>query len=386
MPNTTNQTHMKKILQIKVDTLSSICLISFSIIAIYLANSTIYSHHYESFFSAYFGSLSIKEWICDVLMAFFFLTVTLDLKKEFLIGSLAKKDQMLLPLIGAIGGMIVPAAIFLLINISEPQNYRAFAVPCATDIAFAVGVFTIVMGAKISTPAKMFLLALAIFDDLGAIILIASCYSDDILLKPILLVLVGIAILIYHNRNNSNNILYYFASGVLIWVGLHVSGIHTTISGVIVGAFFPITQKTQFLQKSEDILNKIVKIGILPLFALSACNIDFSILNPKSFTHPITLGVFLGLFLGKQIGVFFFTWMTIKIGSIRMINLSWWDIYVISVVAGIGFTMSLFIGELSFTDKGSLNFVRTGLVLASVSSVLWSLALVQIKNLSGKKC
>ncbi len=376
---------MKK-LKIQLDTLSSICLISFSIAAVYLANSKIYAQYYDSFFSACFGSLSIKEWICDVLMAFFFLTVTMDLKKEFLIGSLAKKDQALLPLIGALGGMIVPAGIFLLINISEPQNYRAFAVPCATDIAFAVGVFNIVMGAKISQPAKMFLLALAIFDDLGAIILIASCYSNDIFLKSLLLVLIGIAMLVYHNRNSSNNVLNYFASGVLIWVGLHICGIHATVSGVIVGAFFPATQKTQFLQKSEGILNKIVKIGILPLFALSACNIDFSSLNLKSFIHPITLGVFLGLFLGKQIGIFFFTWVTIKVGSVKMIHLSWWDVYSVSVVAGIGFTMSLFIGELSFTDKGSLNFVRTGLVLASVSSILWSLALVQIKNLLGKKC
>lgn len=378
---------MTKILPIKIDTLSSICLLSCSIAAIYLTNSKICAQFYNSFFSTYFGSLSIKEWICDVLMAFFFLTVTIDLKKEFLTGSLARKDQALLPLIGALGGMIVPATMFLLINVAAPQNYKAFAVPCATDIAFAVGVFSIVMGDKISQPAKIFLLALAIFDDLGAIALIATCYSQNtLLLKPMLLVLFGIVLMIGCNKNNSKNILLYFCCGTLIWVGLYICGIHTTISGVIVGALLPSPQEIPLLQKSEDILNKIVKIGILPLFALSTCNIDFLDLNFASLTHPITLGVFLGLFLGKQIGIFFFAWIVIKIRSIKMIDLSWWDIYIVSVVAGIGFTMSLFIGELSFTDKRSLNFVKTGLVLASLSSILWSLVLVQIKNLLGKKC
>ncbi len=378
---------MKQILQIKLDTLSSILLILASIFAIYLTNSETYSQYYASFFSACFGALSIKDWICDVLMAVFFFTVTLDLKKEFLTGSLAKKDQALLPLIAALGGMIIPAAIFLLINITEPQNHRAFAVPCATDIAFAVGVFNIVMGSKISQSAKMFLLALAIFDDLGAIVLIATCYNKDITLAPMVLLLVGILMLWRYNRIKSKNLLLYLSSGILIWVGLYAAGIHTTISGVIVGAFLPMTQKNQLLQKVEDFLNKIVKIGVLPLFALSVCNIDFSTLDLKSFTQPITLGVFLGLFVGKQIGVFFFTWMTIKIRSIKATQMSWWDVYMISVVAGIGFTMSLFIGELSFTDKESLNFVKTGLVLASISSVLWSLALVQIKSLClGKKC
>jgi NhaA family Na+:H+ antiporter len=378
---------MKKILQsIKLETLGSFLLLLASGVAIYLANSSTYQQSYNAFFTTHVGSLSLKEWIYDVLMVFFFLSVSIDLKKELLSGSLSKKGHATLPLIAAFGGMLIPAMIFLLVNVNHLDHYRAFAVPCATDIAFAVGVFTIVMRNQIAQTAKMFLLALAIFDDLGAILLIATCYSSNINLIPLILVIVGTLILAICNKSNHQKMWPYLCAGILIWVGLRASGIHTTISGVIVGMFLPSSTKEYSIQKAKEILSQSVALVILPIFALSACNIDLSTINLKSMMHPITLGIFLGLFIGKQIGVFFFTWITVKICSIKLEKLSWWDIYIVSVVAGIGFTMSLFIGELSFTDKESLNFVKTGLLLASASSVLLSLILVQIKNLLGIKC
>jgi Na+:H+ antiporter, NhaA family len=378
---------MKKILQrIRLDTFSGFLLILASSFAIYLTNSPAYSQSYTSFLARHIGSLCVKEWICEVLMAFFFLSVAIDLKKEFLSGSLSKKGYAALPLVGAFGGMLIPALVFLLINVNHPENWRAFAVPCATDIVFAVAIFNMVMGSKTAQAAKMFLLALAIFDDLGAILLIATCYSKHINLVPMTLVLLGIIMLALYNKNNTKKISAYLCAGILIWVGLSASGIHTTIAGAIVGLFLPTLAKDSFLHKAEKVLKGSVSLVILPLFAFSACNIDLSAISFKAFSNSITLGVFLGLFIGKQIGVFFFTWITVKMCAIKMHQLSWWELYCVSVFAGIGFTMSLFIGELSFTDKESLNFIKTGLALASVLSVLWSVILVQIKNLLGVKC
>jgi NhaA family Na+:H+ antiporter len=278
--------------------------------------------------------------------------------------------------------------IFLLVNLAIRENYKAFAVPCATDIAFALGAFNAILGdSKTLKSAKMFLLALATFDDIGAIVLIAAFYNNNILAIPLIFTLVGVLILLYSRYFDSQNFFIYISSGILIWVGLYTSGIHTTITGVIIGMLLPKSAYGTWPQFLESALNKIVPLLILPIFAFSACNIELTNLKFQDLTHPITLGVFLGLFIGKQIGIYFFTLLAVKIFAIKVENLSWWDVYCVSVLGGIGFTMSLFIGELSFTNKESLNLIKTGLVLGSVSSILWSLILAKAKNLYlGNKC
>lgn len=325
-----------------------------------------------------FGNQSVteplKQWVKDILMVFFFLLVGMELKREMLEGFLSDRKQILLPLLAAIGGMLMPAVIYLLINYEIPQHWNGWAIPSATDIAFAMCIL-LLAGNHIPHSLKIFLLAIAIFDDLGAILVIALFYSNDLSLVPILLVIAAGGLLFFLNNIGIMAISAYIMVGVALWFFLYHSGIHTTIGGVMVGMAIPLrggsSEARSPLNTCMHIIHPWVNFFILPVFAFTAAGINLHDLSFSSMVEPIALGVALGLFLGKQLGIFGTTWLLVKTGMAKLPEgINWKHIYGVSIVAGIGFTMSLFIGVLAFDNEVMQEQVRIGVIGGSLISML----------------
>lgn len=365
----------------KLESASGLLLLLSSIVAIWISNS-VFSEDYFNVLKSYltlggekFGlKLSVIHWVNDVLMAIFFFLVSLEIKREFIQGEISNPKQALLPIIGAVGGMLIPALIYVYINFNETATLNGWAIPSATDIAFSLGVLSL-LGKRVPLSLKVFLTALAIIDDLGAIIIIAIFYSGDINITYLLLMLVAIIFLIGLNKYKINNFLPYLIVGILLWDFTHQSGIHATIAGVLLALTIPHNKKNQkksLLLRLEHAISPYVAFGIMPLFAFANAGVSLDGINFSSLLNPVPLGIMCGLFIGKQVGVFVFSYLAIKLNFASMPNNSnWLSLYGVSILTGIGFTMSLFVGNLAFAENIEyLDGVKIGVLAGSLLSTI----------------
>jgi len=322
------------------------------------------------------GALAIEKplllWINDGLMALFFFLVGLEIKRELLEGNLSSWRQAVLPVLAAVGGMLVPALVFVAINIDDPQALRGWAIPAATDIAFAVGVLAL-LGTRAPPALKVFLLALAVIDDLGAIIIIALFYSADLSIASLAIGAVGAVALLALNLSGVTRLLPYVLVGTIMWVAVLKSGVHATLAGVVISLFVPLrtgdaTQKPP-LVRAEHALYGFVTLFVMPLFAFANAGVQLGGMSLSDLVAPLPLGIALGLFVGKQLGVFGFTWAGVVLGLCRLPEgVTWRHVYGAGALAGIGFTMSLFIGTLAFDGPELQNAVRLGVLCGSLMS------------------
>lgn len=322
------------------------------------------------------GELKIDKplllWINDGLMAVFFLLVGLEIKREVLEGELSSRSQIMLPGIAALGGMAVPAAIYVAINWNSPILLDGWAIPAATDIAFALGILAL-LGSRVPVALKVFLLALAIIDDLGAIIIIALYYTSGLSLASLAVAGVGALALFILNRCGVMRLAPYVLIGIVMWVGVLKSGVHATLAGVVLAMAIPLRSakpgEEPPLKRLEHALHPWVAFGVLPAFAFANAGVSLSGLTLGSFLHPLPLGILLGLFLGKQLGVLGAVWLGVRAGLCRLPSgVTWLQIYGIALLAGIGFTMSLFIGTLAFADPSYSAGIRLGVLGGSILS------------------
>lgn len=324
------------------------------------------------------GALGIAKpmllWINDGLMAIFFFHVGLELKRELLEGELSDKRNIILPGVGAIGGMLVPAIIYLFFNFDDPVAINGWAIPAATDIAFALGILSL-LGSRVPVSIKIFLTSLAIFDDIGAIIIIAIFYTSHISLSALVVAAFCIPLLFVLNRADVIAKGPYIFLGLVLWIATLKSGVHATLAGVVLAMFIPMTSnkapKASMLKSMEHELHSVVAFWVLPIFAFANAGIDFAGISSDQIFHGVPIGIALGLFLGKQIGVFGFCWLFIKMGLTRLPSgMNWLSLYGTAALCGIGFTMSLFIGSLAFEESGVDIFFdeRVGILFGSIVS------------------
>jgi len=366
----------------KLESSSGLLLLFAAIIALFISNGN-YSEDYFQILQKYitigtekFGlKLTVIHWINDVLMAIFFFVVSLEIKREFLQGELSNPKQAMLPIIGAFGGMLVPALFYIFINFGDSTTLKGWAIPSATDIAFSLGVLSL-LGKRVPLSLKVFLTALAIIDDLGAIVIIAFFYSGNVEAKYLLLMLAAIIILIALNKLKIKNFLPYLIVGVFLWDFTHQSGVHATISGVLLALTIPHNvkdQKQSLLLKLEHALSPYVAFGIMPIFAFANAGVSLEGLTFSSLLTPVPLGIVSGLFFGKQIGVFVFSYFSVKLKlADKPNNSSWSAFYAVSILTGIGFTMSLFVGNLAFANNLQyMDGVKIGVLFGSLLSTLF---------------
>ena len=373
----------------KLEAASGLVLLFSAIIALVISNSEL-SNLYFNILEKYlfigvnnFGiKLSVLHWINDALMAIFFFFVTLEIKREFLQGELSNIKQAMLPIIGAVGGMLVPALFYIFVNYGNSETIVGWAIPSATDIAFSLGVLSL-LGSRVPISLKVFLTALAIIDDLGAIVIIALFYSGDLSIKYLSLMLITFIILLILNKFNVKKFLPYLIVGLFLWEFTHQSGIHATIAGVLLACTIPHRKKEKdfsLLIKLEHAISPYVAFGIMPLFAFANAGVSLEGLTFASLLNKVPLGILLGLFVGKQLGVFVFSYISIKLKFAQMpTNSNWINFYAVGVLTGIGFTMSLFVGNLAFVDSMQyMDGVKIGVLSGSLLSTVFGYLLLLI--------
>ena len=373
----------------KLEAASGLLLLISAVIALFISNSNLSNLYFETLNRYLFVGInnfgikmSLLHWINDALMAVFFFFVTLEIKREFLQGELSNRKQALLPIIAAIGGMLVPALIYVYINLQTGDTLNGWAIPSATDIAFSLGVLSL-LGSRVPISLKVFLTALAIIDDLGAIVIIAFFYSGDLSIKYLSLLLITFIALIILNKFNIKKFIPYLLLGLILWFFTHESGIHATISGVLLATVIPHRKKEKdfsLLTKIEHNISPYVAFGIMPLFALANAGVSLSGMNFDSLLLPVPLGILLGLFIGKQIGVFLFSFISIKLKITEMPNnANWLNFYGVGVLTGIGFTMSLFVGNLAFVENVQyISGVKIGVLTGSLLSTVFGYVLLLV--------
>ncbi len=372
---------------------SEALLLIATIAGLIVANS-IYHTQYHQFFTKkislqsmgidFDGKFSIKLIIDDFLMAIFFLLIGLELKREVLVGELSSKDRLLLPVIGGIGGVIVPALIFAYFNYQKEANLAGFAIPTATDIAFAYAVVK-AFGQKISSATKVFLISLAVVDDLIAISIIAFFYTANLNAIYLLYSFIVIFALFLISTKKSSNLYIYMGLGLLLWTLVFKSGIHPSIAGVVLAMFIPFKTKDRFLL--EDLAKKLspyIGFFILPLFAFANSGVRIINLTPDILLDNLVLGTALGLFIGKQLGVFSFVFLAFKMKICSLPKgSSLIEFYGVSIITGIGFTMSLFIGNLAFDNNMMLDKTKIAVLIGSLASFIYgSIVLILMKKKS----
>ncbi len=349
---------------IQKESTSGILLIFVTILALILQNSPL-SDFYNNFLHTpveiRFADLQIAKplllWVNDGLMAIFFFLIGLEVKREVLEGHLSSIKQAILPTIAAIGGMVVPALIYIAFNLEDPYALNGWAIPTATDIAFALGILSL-LGSRVPVSLKIFLMALAIIDDLGAIVIIALFYTSDLSIVSIVIASISLAVLFIMNRIGVVKKAAYIIVGIILWVSVLKSGVHATLAGVALAFMIPLYstdkkgKRFSMLKEMEHDLHYWVAFFILPLFAFVNAGVDLRGISISEIFGPVPLGIILGLFVGKQLGVFGFSWLAIKlkIASLPQ-NSNWLQLYGVSVLTGIGFTMSLFVDSLAFNDS-----------------------------------
>jgi NhaA family Na+:H+ antiporter len=369
----------------KMESAGGIVLFAAAVIAMVMANSSL-SHYYDLILSTpvqvSVGPLGIDKplllWINDGLMAIFFFLVGLELKKEWLEGELQDKRNIILPGIGAIGGMAAPALVYLYFNYDNPVAVDGWAIPAATDIAFALGVLSL-LGSRVPIALKIFLTSLAIFDDIGAIIIIALFYTSKISFTALIVVACCIPVLYIMNRRNVISHSPYILIGLIMWVATLKSGVHATLAGVVLAMFIPMraskgsdySHTYSPVKALEHDLHSVVAFFVLPVFAFANAGLSFDGIGIEEVMHSVPIGIALGLFLGKQIGIFSLCWLFIKLRLAQMPKgMTWSSLYGVSILCGIGFTMSLFIGSLAFDgdDVVRLFDERLGIIVGSLMS------------------
>ena len=313
-------------------------------------------------------------WINDGLMAIFFLLIGLEIKRELLVGHLSSREKAILPAIAALGGLAVPALIYAYLNWNDPVAINGWAIPAATDIAFALGILMI-LGDRVPTALKVCLIAIAIIDDLVAVIIIALFYTAEISMQSLFLAGLGLSIAAFMNWRKVTNLGSYIVVGLFIWACVLKSGVHATLAGVALGLLIPLKTKNEDgkvpLKVMEHALHPWVGFGAIPIFAFANAGVSFAGITMETFLQPVTLGIMLGLFLGKQIGVMAITWLACALKICRLSeDVTWPQYYGMALLTGIGFTMSLFIGTLAFTDVAMATPVRLGVLSGSFLSAV----------------
>ncbi len=368
---------------VRQESFAGLLLMATALLAIIITNSPVRGY-YEALLGTpvvvQVGALEIAKplllWVNDGLMAVFFFLIGLELKREFLVGELNKPQNVILPAVGAIGGMFAPALVYILFNQQDAVALKGWAIPAATDIAFVLGILML-LGDRVPISLKIFLASLAIFDDIGAIVIIALFYTSKISVTALFVVAVSIAFLAFMNRRGVVTKSIYLLVGVVMWVAMLKSGVHATLAGVILAFFIPMKNPDNPdhspLKDLEHDLHSVVAYVILPVFAFCNAGIYFGDVRISDITHPVTMGIAAGLFFGKQIGVFGLCWLAIKSGFCKLPDeVSWVQLYGAALLCGVGFTMSLFIGSLAFEETGvNLMFdERLGIIFGSLISGL----------------
>ena len=373
----------------KRDTAGGLVLMAAAALALIVNNSplsALYGGLLDMPIVVQIGPLEIAKplllWVNDGLMVVFFFLIGLEIKREIVEGELSSFDRAALPLVAAVGGMAIPAAIFVAINWGDPTTLQGWAIPAATDIAFALGILAL-LGPRVPVALKVLLLAVAIIDDLGAIIIIALFYTDSVSLVSLAIGAVGLTILMILNRRGVMTVAPYVVVGTIIWVCVLKSGVHATLAGVLIALTIPLRPKSGVadeppLKRVEHGLHPWVAFCVLPIFAFANAGVALGGLQVADLIAPLPLGIALGLFLGKQIGVLSFSWMGVRAGICRLPDgVTWPQVYGVACLTGVGFTMSLFIGTLAFDSADQLNAVRLGVLMGSILSALVGFLVLQ---------
>ena len=328
--------------------------------------------------------LSVHHWINDALMAIFFFFVTLEIKREFIQGELSNLKKALLPIIAAIGGMLVPALFYVVINFDNTETLNGWAIPSATDIAFSLGILSL-LGSRVPISLKIFLTALAIIDDLGAILIIAFFYSGDLSISYLSLILISYIFLLTLNKFGVKKFIPYLVIGIFMWYFTYKSGIHATIAGVLLASTIPHRKKDKdfsLLIKIEHFISPYVAFMIMPLFAFANAGVLLDGLSISSLMLPVPLGILTGLFFGKQLGVMIFCYLSVKLKVAQLPdNSTWLSLYGVSILTGIGFTMSLFVGNLAFAENTEyIDGVKIGVLAGSLLSTIFGYFLLLLTS------
>ncbi len=372
---------------LQTDCAAGILLMAAAVLALIAKNSFL-APYYDAFLhfplsieaDGHKASASLLFVVNDGLMALFFLVVGLELKKEMLEGALSKPSQVILPAMGAVGGMVIPSLIYAAFTWQQADYLRGWAVPAATDIAFSLGVLSL-LGKRVPLALKIFLTSLAIFDDVGAIIIIAAFYASHLSWAMLGGSLVITILLVILNRMRVGQLVPYMLLGGLLWYCVLHSGIHPTIAGVILAFTIPLRLPPHHspLKRLEHLLAPWVSYSIIPLFGFMNAGVAFTNLTLADLLHPVTAGITLGLFIGKQIGILLFCFLFTKLKWAGLPeHTNWWQFYGMSLLAGIGFTMSLFIGSLAFHDDGVMNHVKLGVLTGSLLSAIAGYAVLRL--------
>ncbi len=371
----------------KLESASGILMLTAAIIAMLAANSPLtdlYSELLDITVAVQVGALSVSKplllWVNDGLMAVFFFLIGLEIKREVMEGELSSASQIVLPAVGAVGGMVIPAAIYIWMNRGDPIALDGWAIPVATDIAFALALLS-VFGSRVPTALKVFLLTLAIFDDLAAIVIIALFYSGDLSVGALLIGAVALFIAIIMNKTGVTRISGYILLGIVLWVAVLKSGVHATLAGVLIAFCIPMRDKQgdSPLRKLEHDLHSPVMFVILPVFAFANAGLSLAGMSISDLAHPVTLGVISGLFIGKALGILGFVGLGVALRLVQLPkNVNWIQVLGVAFACGIGFTMSLFIAGLAF-EHGSDDYYsgdRLGILVGSMLSALVAFVLL----------
>ena len=373
---------------------SGILLLLFATLALITVNSPLQSLYYDVKYTDIPINLgdfnftkSVSHWVNDGLMAIFFFVIGLELKREILEGELSSFDRMVLPAIAAVGGMAAPALIYILININNPENMSGWAIPTATDIAFSLAVLLII-GKSVPLSLKVFLLSLAIIDDLGAVLIIAFFYTAEISSVYLLYSLIVFGLLVVVNLSGNQKMYIYMILGIFLWYFVLKSGVHATIAGVLLATTIPNNVENNvdhsMLKHLEHKLHNFVGILVLPVFAFFNSDINFSDVTMSSVYSPLSMGVILGLLLGKPIGITLFTYVGMKTKLFSLTeNVTLKDVFGLSLLCGIGFTMSLFINGLAFTETYLIDSSKLGIFIGSIVSAIAGYLILKSKYSDG---
>jgi NhaA family Na+:H+ antiporter len=366
----------------KMESAGGILLVIAAAIAMVIANTSL-NDTYQSVLHSYVFGMSVSHWINDGLMAIFFLLIGLEVKRELLEGALKSKETAIFPAIAAVGGMLAPALVYVLFNSGDPQAVQGWAIPAATDIAFALGIMAL-LGKRVPVSLKVFLLALAIIDDLGVVVIIALFYSGDLSTLALTIGFIMTGVLFLLNAKEVTKLTWYIVVGIILWAAVLKSGVHATLAGVVIGFAIPLNGKKgehSPLKHMEHALHPYVAFAILPLFAFANAGISLEGVSMSGLTSMLPLGIALGLLIGKPLGIFSFSWVAVKTGVARLPEgITFRHIFAVSVLCGIGFTMSIFISSLAFGGVSPEydTYARLGILMGSTTAAVIGYCLLHI--------